>query len=108
MVLTTQKLLILLTHFLHLPKLFLLFADCTVIGGVILGPHELLNSSDENTTFNCLVADVFFFPLYFSVPPTSLNTLEGSKHSCPFPFLPMMCIAPNSICWQLRQQDSCI
>jgi hypothetical protein len=40
-----EKLLILLTHVLHLPKLLILFADSEVIGGVILGTtHGLPNN----------------------------------------------------------------
>ena len=58
-----EKLLILLTYFLHLPKLFILFPDSIIIGEVILDPtYELLNNSDENTAFKWLVDDWFLHP----------------------------------------------
>lgn len=55
-----EKLLILLTYFLHLLKFFILFPDSIIISGVILGAtYELPNNSDENTAFKWLVHDWF-------------------------------------------------
>lgn len=58
-----EKLLILLTYFLHLLKLFILFPDSIIIDGVILDPtYELPNNSDKNTAFKWLVDDWFLDP----------------------------------------------
>ena len=58
----SEKLLILLTHFLHLLKFFILFPDNAVIGGVILGTTcGLPNNSQrwKHTTAKLLAAGGF-------------------------------------------------
>lgn len=57
----SQKLLILLTHFPHLLKFFILLPDNAVIGGVILGTTYGLPKNSEMKTHYCQVAGSRWF-----------------------------------------------